>query len=140
MAGKSPQAIYKQLNNRLNQYVQLVDNQKMLEVRALKEVFGVEIEQPIKPKDNNQLNPQEPLYEILKQELEAKNQQIAELQKELSREREHSREQANQLAIFVDQAQQLQLAQMQTKLIESGSTCEAGSEPPVKPRWKFWSK
>ena len=47
MADKSQQAIYKQLNNRLNPYIQLIDNQKMLETRALSEVFGIEVEQPI---------------------------------------------------------------------------------------------
>lgn len=48
-AGKSVQAIYKGLNNRLNQYVKLVDNQKMLDIKALQEVYGIEVEQPIQP-------------------------------------------------------------------------------------------
>lgn len=56
LCNKSQQAIYKQLNNRLNPFIQLVDNQKMLERRALKEVFGIEVEQPIQPKLNNQFN------------------------------------------------------------------------------------
>lgn len=53
-----------------------------------------------------------PLYDILKLELQAKNEQIAILQSELSKERQHSREQAEKIAVLADQAQRLQLAQM----------------------------
>lgn len=118
MADKSQQAIYKQLNNRLNPYIQLIDNQKMLEIRALSEVFGIEVEQPIQPKLNNKFNSETPLYDMLKNELEAKNKQIEELQKALEKEREHSREQSRQMAVLADQSQKLQLAQMQPQLTE----------------------
>lgn len=40
-------------------------------------------------------------------------EQIAALQAELSKERQHSREQAERIAVLADQAQRLQLAQMQ---------------------------
>lgn len=46
LAGRTTQAIYKQLNNRLQPFVQVVDNKKMLEARALKEIFNVDIEHP----------------------------------------------------------------------------------------------
>lgn len=49
-AGISVQAVYKGLNNRLNQYVKTVDNQKMLDIRALQDIYGIEVEQPIQPK------------------------------------------------------------------------------------------
>ena len=39
-------------------------------------------------------------------------EQIAALQAELSKERQHSREQAGRIAVLADQAQRLQLAQM----------------------------
>ena len=45
-------------------------------------------------------------------ELQAKNEQIVALQAELSKERQHSREQAERIAVLADQAQRLQLAQM----------------------------
>lgn len=45
-------------------------------------------------------------------ELQAKNEQIAALQAELSKERQHSREQAERIVMLADQAQQLQLVQM----------------------------
>lgn len=57
--------------------------------------------------------PKEPLYDILKSELEAKNKQIENLTSELAKEREHSREQSEKIAVLADQSQQLQLAQLQ---------------------------
>lgn len=122
LAGKTPQAIYKQLNGRLKPFVQLADNKKMLESRALWEVFGIEagetIEQSGQPELNIQANLEKTLYDILKAELEAKNEQIASLQAELAEERRHSREQADKIAVFADQAQKLQLAQMQPRITE----------------------
>lgn len=122
LAGKTPQAIYKQLNGRLKPFVQLVDNKKMLESRALGEVFGIEAEETIEqsgqPELNIQANLEKTLYDILKAELEAKNEQIASLQAELAEERRHSREQADKIAVFADQAQKLQLAQMQPRITE----------------------
>ena len=71
-------------------------------------------------------------------------EQIAALQAELSKERQHSREQAGRIAVLADQAQRLQLAQMQPQQIED---CVAPAEPerqqPEPPRswWsRFWSK
>ena len=46
LAGVSKQTVYKQLNNRLNPYCQLVDNRKMLKSSALLEIYGVSVEQP----------------------------------------------------------------------------------------------
>lgn len=50
LAGVTRQTVYKQLNNRLNPYCQLVDNKKMLELRALEEVYGVSVDKPCQPK------------------------------------------------------------------------------------------
>lgn len=49
-AGISVQAVYKRLNNRLKQYVKVVDNQKMLDIRALQDIYGIKVKQPIQPK------------------------------------------------------------------------------------------
>ena len=46
-------------------------------------------------------------------ELESRNQQIERLQAELSAERQHNQEISDKLAQIADQAQQLQLVQMQ---------------------------
>ena len=47
--GVSQQAIYKQVERKLKNYVKLIDNQKRIDIRALQEVYGIEIEQPIQP-------------------------------------------------------------------------------------------
>lgn len=56
-------------------------------------------------------------------------EQIAALQAELSKERQHSREQVERIAVLADQAQRLQLAQMQQQ-----------PEPPRSWWSRFWSK
>lgn len=125
LSGRTPQAIYKQLNNKLSPFVKVVDNKKMLEKRALKEVFDIDIEQQKQQQLNEKTNFESPLYRILKEELDAKNEQILNLQVELISERQHSREQADKLAVFADQAQKLQLAQMKPQITEE-------EEKPVK--------
>lgn len=123
LSGRTKQAIYKQLNNKLSPFVQTINNQKMLETRALKEIFNIDIEQQKDEKLNDEINLEScleaSLYEILKDELEAKNKQIIHLQGELATERQHNREQADKIAIFADQAQKLQLAQMKPQISEN---------------------
>lgn len=86
---KSPQSIYKQLNNRLNPYVKLVDNQKMLNTRALTEIYGIEVEQPIQPElttysttdstqDNQLIALLQQTQSILKKQLEEKDKLLAQ--------------------------------------------------------------
>lgn len=89
LAGVSRQTVYRQLSTRLSKYCKLIDNQKMLEYRALEEVFEITVEQPIQPKGdkpvNCDVNPNEPLeqvIEMLKNELEVKNRQISTLQEQ----------------------------------------------------------
>lgn len=89
-AGVSQQSLYKRLNklnNQLNNYIKLVDNQKMIDIRALQEVYGVEVEQPIQPFIQPVEQPIQPnlqeeieekndLIEFLKDQLRAKDEQI----------------------------------------------------------------
>ena len=95
------------------------DNQLTVEVDGL-------VDEPSTKKEENGgvVDGQNRLYEILERELQAKNEQIAALQAELSKERQHSREQAERIAVLADQAQRLQLAQMQPQQIESGADPE----------------
>ena len=115
------------------------DNQLTVEVDGLVDEPSTKSEEKTAEVDG-----QNRLYEILERELQAKNEQIAALQAELSKERQHSREQAERIAVLADQAQRLQLAQMQPQQIED---CVAPAEPerqqPEPPRswWnRFWSK
>lgn len=78
------------------------------------------------------------LYEILKMELQAKNEQIAVLQAELSKERQHSRELAEKIVVLADQAQKLQLAQMSQQLMDNGSGAAGAAELKRSKSW--WSR
>ena len=128
LAGKSPQAIYKQLNSRLKPFVQSVDNKKMLKSKALWEVFNID---PENPPEVDQLDMSiESGLEILRKELETKNKRIEFLEAELSEERKHAREQADKIAVFADQAQKLQLAQMNQRMMEEDEELE---EPEIMP-------
>lgn len=107
-AGVSVQAVYKRLNNSLSPYIQLVEGRKMLKSSALYEIYGVKVKQPIQPHVKSKLN-----EETGSSEVDFLRKQVEQLQAELSKERQHSRDLAERLATLTDQAQQLQLAQMQ---------------------------
>lgn len=139
-AGVSVQSIYKRLNglnNPLNQYIKLVENQKMLNISALEEIYGIEVVQPIQPNHSTYSTPQSDerdkktetssrtkaetvsaLVSVLEKELSAKNEQIAHLQK------------------LLDQEQQLRMISEQKLLqIEEDKTVE---EVQKKKKWQFW--
>ena len=138
-AGVSQQSLYKRLNNpnnQLNNYVKMVDNQKMIDIRALQEVYGIEVEQPIQPKVEQVEQPIQPnfdsilsqnqqMIDMLKEQLEAKDKQIENLQK------------------LLDQAQMLnamdkkKIEALETKLEEPNETDPKESDEPPK---GFWSR
>lgn len=81
-AGITTQAVYKALNNKLKPYVQLVDGKKMLYNKALREIYGVEVNQKINQPLHNPNQPLESVIAMLQKELEAKNGQIEALQRQ----------------------------------------------------------
>ena len=90
-AGVSQQSLYKRLNklnNQLNNYIKLVDNQKMIDIRALQEVYGVEVEQPIQPFIQPVEQPIQPnlqaTIESLSKELERKSEELQAKDKQYS--------------------------------------------------------
>lgn len=122
-AGVSVQAVYKRLNNSLNPYIQLVEGRKMLKSSALYEIYGVKVEQPIQPSVQPELNEKSDGSEV-----DFLRKQVEQLQAELSKERQHSRELAERIVILADQAQKLQLAQLSPQVLE-GSDGAAMSAP-----------
>ena len=76
----------------------------------------MEVEQPIQPLIQPKLN-----EETGASEVDFLRKQVEQLQTELSKERQHSRDLAERLAILTDQAQQLQLAQMQQDQISESA-------------------
>ena len=135
-AGVSQQAIYKQVERKLNNYVKMVENQKMIDIRALQEVYGVEVEQPIQPKNEPVEQPIQPnfdsilsqnqqMIDMLKEQLEAKDKQIENLTK------------------LLDQAQMLnamdkkKIEALENKLEEPNETDPKESDEQQK---GFWAK
>ena len=100
-AGVSVQAVYKRLNNSLSPYIQLVEGRKMLKSSALYEIYGVKVKQSIQPHVTSKLN-----EETGSSEVDFLRKQVEQLQAELSKERQHSRDLAERLATLTDQAQQ----------------------------------
>lgn len=141
-ANVSVQSLYKRLNglnNPLNQFIKLVDNQKMLNIKALTEIYSIEVEQPIQPNHStystldstpDHLNEAviETLLnqsEILKRELEQKNEQLKEKDRQIEK-----------LQTLLDQEQQLHALTAQQKK-EIPEQMEADSEER-KHWWKWW--
>jgi len=82
--------------------------------------FTTTVDEPFAPVDG-----QKTLYDILKAELDAKNEQIATLQSELAAERQHSREQSDKLAILAEQAQMLHAGTMKKQIAEGDLSVES---------------
>lgn len=80
--GVSQQAIYKQLNNKLKKHLTEVEGKKMLDISALKIFEKKQNESKVEQQLNNKL------LDMLQAELEAKDKQIAELQKLLDQEQQ----------------------------------------------------
>ena len=121
MAGVSSQAIYKQLNGKLQTYSTKVGNQRKIDISALWEVYGLEDFQPIQPKlQTNSTSEMDSVYlkmiQILEDQLKEKDKQIAALQKQL------------------DQEQQLRMVDKQKAL----TIDEQVQETEKKVWWKFW--
>lgn len=109
-AGVSKQAIYKAINGQLKPFIQIVNGKKMIQRKALSEIYGIEVDQPL----TNRVNPLNLTLQMLQQQLEekdrqlaAKDKQIEKLSEELAKEREHSRGTTDKLALLADQAQKL---------------------------------
>lgn len=77
-AGISVQAVYKQLNKKLKPYLTVMNGTKMLNIKALEDVYGKTEDEPIKPKVDERL-----LNQLLNQ-LEEKDRQINELHRLLA--------------------------------------------------------
>lgn len=123
-AGKSRQAIYKQVDKKLSPYVSTIDNQKYIDIRALKEIYNIKVDSKEttkgKPIDNQETT--EKLIEMLQKELDQKDKQIAELQKSLDKSQQ-----------LIDQEQQLRMVEHK-KILE----LEEKQQPTQKKHW--WNR
>ena len=129
-AGVSKQAIYQRLNKGLKEYSRVVDGVKMLDLRALEELYGKEPEQGIEQeidkdsKANSQEN--QDIIKALLEQLRVKDQQIADLNERLADEQKnHGRTQL----LLVEKEHQLQMIEDQKKEEENESKTKW---------WQFW--
>lgn len=84
-AGCSKQAVYQALNKRLKPYVKVIDGKKSINSKALQEVYGKEIQpesQSVVKEVDQELNKE--LIDLLKDQIEEKDQQIRELHRLLA--------------------------------------------------------
>ena len=76
--GISKQAVYKQLNNKLNNYVETVEGKKCLKISVLEESiqpYSTEVEQPIQPVWEAQLKEKDKTIDSLLRQIEALQKQ-----------------------------------------------------------------
>ena len=130
--GISQQAVYKQLNNKLKEYLKVVDGKKMLDIKAL-ELY--------KTSDDSTKNStscttdEQQLINWLKEEIKEKNKQIALLQAQIEKEQQ-----------LLNQEQQLRMVEQQKYLELQSKYEEQDNQEPVnvveeKPKKKgFFSR
>ena len=132
-AGVSKQAVYQRLNKKLKPYVKMVDGAKMLNTKALEEVYGQSVEQGVEQEleQENQENSKETqenskenqdIIKALLEQLKTKDIQISELNERLAYEqRNHSRTQL----LLVEKEHKLQMIEdLQKKQMEGKNESE----------------
>lgn len=85
-AGVSVQAVYKRLSNGLEPFVKEVEGRKVIDKRALKEVYGKDQEDQEEKVDNDLINVLLNQINLLTNELNQKNSEINELHRLLENE------------------------------------------------------
>lgn len=126
-AGVTPQAVYKQLNNQvdnqLSTYVKIHNGKKRISIKALELFLSTDVNQ-VDNQFNNQFNNfsqpvDNQIIEVLREQLadkakqiEQKDAQIERLQDDLRTSREEYHRLATEMAKIADQGQQLQLRMM----------------------------
>ena len=130
----SVQYIYQELRNKkskLNNYLKVIDNKKMIDKSAITEFFKKDIKQEFKQELNKTLNNNDnELIELIKSQLQEKDRQLAEKDKQL----QEKDKQIAELIKLQDQQQQLTLNQQQ--LLITGTEEETSS----KAKKKWWQR
>ena len=142
--GVSQQAIYKQVERKLKNYVKLVDNQKMIDIKALQEVYDIGVEQPIQPniepveqpiQSSSQQIIDRLLFDMLQEELRKKNEQIENLQQIIKENELKYHESLMQSQQNLEREQQLHLLSKQRILELESKQEEEMIQEEVKGFW-----
>lgn len=105
IANVSKQSVYKRLSTSLNPYLKVENDVKYLNIKALRDIYGKEVSQPIQPyfqPDSQPIQPQNDkmqnemviknddnsFIDFLLKQIDIKDKQIAELQQTLNHEQQ----------------------------------------------------
>ena len=137
-ANVSRQSVYKrltQVDSELTKYVNLVDNQKMIDTQALEEVYGIKDDKKVDKIDNVKSTECQPVVNLINQENQVEDmllKQIEILQDEIK----IKNDQIEQLHKLLDQEQQLRMIQEQKNIqIEE---LNLNLKEKKKKWWEFW--
>lgn len=132
--GKSTQAIYQRIDKDLKPYLQVIDKQKRLDIKALSLFVDKNIEQDTLQEINKQL------VSTLQEQLKIKDAQITALSEELSKEREHSRELSrnNQILLGIEKVQANPTFTITAERPADGEQPEQPEQ--VKKKSSFWDR
>lgn len=134
-AGITPQAVYKQLDNKLQPFVKLINGKKAIQIEALSLFNNNNLNSVGCSTTTNQLNGESSLIlKILQDQLEAKDRQLEAKDKQLAEKDEQIKalnEALMKAQQLTDQAQHLQ-ANTEKRLL--------AIEAPKKHKWQFWKK
>lgn len=122
--GISKQAVYKQLNNKLKDFVVEVDCQKYIDVAAL----GLEVEQPIEQHSTQDEQPiEQPIQPFWQRQIDEKDKQIESLLRQI----ENLQQQNSKLTDLLQNSQVLLAAEKQLQIEQ------AKQEPPQPPQEEY---
>lgn len=99
LRGVSKQTIYQQLNKGLKKYLKVVEGKKLISAEALKEKFNqssTNFKPTFKPTESQV---EQPIFEILKEQIAEKDKQITELLEQLKQAQEQNKQLAELLKI-----------------------------------------
>lgn len=137
-ANVSRQSVYKrltQVDSELTKYVNFVDNQKMIDIQALEEVYGIRVDEEVDKIDNFESTECQPVVNPINQENQVEDmllKQIEILQDEIK----IKNDQIEQLHKLLDQEQQLRMIQEQKNVqIEE---VNLNLKEKKKKWWEFW--
>ena len=115
-AGITPQAVYKQLNNQvdnqLSTYTKIHNGKKRIHIKALELFLSTGVNQVVNQFNNQVDNQINQVVDFLKDQIKRKDIQIEQLQQDLRTSREDLTRLATELAKIADQGQHLQMKMM----------------------------
>ena len=129
-AGITPQAVYKQLNNQvdnqLSTYTKIHNGKKRIHIKALELFLSTGVNQVVNQFNNQVDNQINQVVDFLKDQIKRKDIQIEQLQQDLRTSREDLTRLATELAKIADQGQHLQMKMM---LPDGQQTTQQPEEP-----------